>query len=131
MLSLFPVILLCQSLPQQVNLGSPFDQVHLLAEMTEKKYREQAAADLKYERMQFLERYNRVITAMKEFTDAYNSTQGNVLPVKEIAAITKAFEALQKTDSWRRSMGLATPGKPTVRSAFAPQESAQLNRDDK
>lgn len=129
MLSLVPVILLCQSIRQQSDLGSPFDRVRVLAEMTEKKYQERAAADVHFEKMEFLERYNRVITAMKEFTDAYNATQGNVLPVKKVAAITKAFEALQKTESWRRSMGLTTAGKRSMGNAFVPRESAQLNRD--
>jgi hypothetical protein len=120
-------MLLCQSIRQPAN-GSPFDQVRVLAEISDKRYADQAEADAQFERVQFHDRYNRLIKAMKEFTEAYNTSQGNVLPVKKIVAITKAFEALQKTESWKRSMGLMTPrSNPTLRSSFTAPDSAPLS----
>ncbi|MCX6594774.1 MAG: hypothetical protein NTV70_00215 [Acidobacteria bacterium] len=118
MLALVPVMLLCQSIRQPAN-GSPFDQVRVMAEMSEKRYSDQVEADAQFERVEFHQRYNHLIKAMKEFTDAYNASHGHVLPVRKIAAITRAFEALQKTDAWKRSMGLMPArSNPSLRSSF-------------
>ena len=62
------------------------------------------ARDIQIERDRFKERFNKLITAMQAFTEAYNSSNGEVWPQKSADAVDKAFRELQKTESWRRAV---------------------------
>jgi stage V sporulation protein SpoVS len=62
-----------------------------------------AAHDIQIERDRFKERFNKLITAMQEFTEAYNGSNGDVWPQKSADAVDKAFRELQKTESWKRA----------------------------
>ena len=126
MLALATVVLLSQSIRLP---GRSFDQVQALAEMTEKFYADQAAANAQFEREEFLHRYSRLVKAMREFSEAYNASRGHVLPLKKMVAINKAYEALQKTESWKQSLVL-TPvrGPAGTRASFMPPEPPRPNQ---
>jgi hypothetical protein len=61
------------------------------------------ARDAQIERDRFKERFNKLIAAMQEFSEAYNRSNGDVWPQKSADAVDKAFRELQKTESWRRA----------------------------
>ena len=53
------------------------------------------------ERRRFEEKFNRLIDALRDFTDDYNRSTGNVWPAKKAEAVSKAFRELEQTKSWR------------------------------
>ncbi len=59
--------------------------------------------DAQIERLEFSDRYNRLIDAMREFTDEYNKAGSMVWPQKKADAVDKAYRDLRKSQSWKRA----------------------------
>jgi len=59
------------------------------------------------ERRQFEQKFNGLIDALRDFTQAYNSSNGTVWPLKKVEAINKAFRELERTRSWVPKTGSA------------------------
>ena len=53
-----------------------------------------------YEEHQFAQRFNKLVFALQNFSETYNS--GHVIDVKRVKAIKKAWHELEKSD-WFRS----------------------------
>ena len=49
-----------------------------------------------FEEHQFAERFNKLVSALRSFSETYNS--GHVVDVKRVAAVKKAWHELQKSD---------------------------------
>ena len=55
------------------------------------------------ERREFAMRFNRLITALKDFESAYSQNRGEVWPTKQAAKLDVAMRELTSYPGWRRS----------------------------
>ena len=53
-------------------------------------------------RREFEHKFNRLIDALQKFTEEYNRAPGQVWPVKNAEALSKAFRDLERTTAWRQ-----------------------------
>lgn len=51
---------------------------------------------------QFAERFNRLVTALKDFQDAYSENRGEVWPSKQAARLDTAMRELSDSPGWRK-----------------------------
>ena len=61
-------------------------------------------ARLARERLEFEERFNRLIAAAAAFTEQYNRGKGQLWPQKEADALRKAMTKLQESRTWKLSV---------------------------
>lgn len=76
------------------------------------------------EKREFERKFNDFVSKLAAFTEEYNGSKGQVWPAKKAEAVTKAFEALRQTQSWK--VRAANSWKPSApREAMLPAPEAQ------
>jgi len=58
-----------------------------------------ATREAKYEEQQFVNKFNNLLSTLREFAEQYNH---HVVDVKKLKAMKKAWRDLEKTDAWFR-----------------------------
>jgi len=58
-----------------------------------------ATREAAYEQKQFVDKFNHLLDTLRDFADQYNH---NMLDVKKVKAVKKAWRDLEKTDAWFR-----------------------------
>jgi hypothetical protein len=61
--------------------------------------KQSATREAQYEEQQFVNKFNNLLTTVREFVDQYNH---HVVDVKKLKAMKKAWRDLEKTDAWFR-----------------------------
>lgn len=75
------------------------------------------------EKREFERKFNDFVSKLAAFTEEYNGSKGQVWPARKAEAVTKAFEALRETESWKaRGAGSM---KPSAREAMLPAPEAR------
>lgn len=87
------------------------------------------------EKREFERKFNDFVSKLAAFTEEYNGSKGQVWPAKKAEAVTKAFEALRHTESWKvraAGSGKASENRQALNSApEAEREPARAGLDEK
>ncbi len=93
------LLFLCQ---QAIDPTRPAQAVEMLARARDAS---QAAASRKATaetKREFAERFNRLVSALKDFQDAYSENRGEVWPSKQAAKLDAAMRDFSDAPGWRK-----------------------------
>ena len=93
------LIFLCQ---QAMDLTRPAQAVEMIARARDAASAASSRKATAETKRDFAERFNRLISALKEFQDAYSENRGEVWPSKQAARLDTAMRELSDSPAWRK-----------------------------
>lgn len=94
------VVLLAAAAPAQQL--TDWDLLRLVAESERQAIERARKRDIDYRRRLLAERFNTLLEALSQFSEAYNRGQGNVWPASRARAVRKAWADLEKCEGFRK-----------------------------
>lgn len=81
----------------------PMNQAQLRIQAQQQAFQSGQKAEAERRARDFEQKMNRLVAALEDFATEYNQNRAQVLPLKRVQAIEKAYRDVQATEAWKLS----------------------------